>query len=177
MHHGTTFVSNDRLMVWHEEGELVMAGVPKLPRINPGTILSIPELAGNITSKSIESYKDLPLDDLWKLEEKYDAFIDEIYGANKFLLKSPMDGLVLLTWKHTEGEIKVQRVYLDSRPDLLPAFMKTPGLFYLPNAIGAERANNRDYYIELMKDCPIYEFSGSVEFNFATDYCLKLLQN
>jgi len=39
MKHGTRFLSNDRLMVRRENAALQLLGVPKLPRINPGTIL------------------------------------------------------------------------------------------------------------------------------------------
>ena len=45
MGHGTDFISNDRVMVSRQGQTLTMAGVAKMPRINPGTVLNNPNLA------------------------------------------------------------------------------------------------------------------------------------
>jgi HprK-related kinase B len=154
-----------------------MSGVPKLPRINPGTILSIPELAVHFVNDTINRYKDLTPEQLWHLEEKYDAFIDDIYGSNRFIIKTDLHALVLLTWKREPGETAMKQVDLNERPDLMPAFMKSPGLFYLTDAEGALRARDRRNYLDLLNKVPVYEISGGVNFDLATQFCLDIVGN
>ncbi|GAB7081822.1 HprK-related kinase B [Megalodesulfovibrio paquesii] len=178
MRRGTQFVSNDRLMV--KGGEqyddaktgISMFGVAKMPRINPGTILNNPDLTSVMTEEEREEFESLPLDELWSLEHKYDAFIDECFGPGKFLLASPMSGLVLLNWKRDGGPLKIAQIDLNSRDDLMPAFMKPAGLFYGP---GKNTPYTMEAYRALLANCPVYELSGGVDFDAAADWCAKLI--
>jgi HprK-related kinase B len=132
MSQGLNFVSNDRLVVRHTGRELMMFGVAKLPRINPGTALNNPHLARVIPEVERARFEALELEDLWRLEHKYDAYLDQCFGPERFHLAAPLSGLVVLSWKRGGDGLQINRVDLRERPDLLPAFVKSPGLFYQP---------------------------------------------
>ncbi len=177
MNLGTDFVSNDRLMVKNDNDKLTMYGVAKMPRINPGTILHNPSLRNIITDAEAEEFSKLPPEELWQLEHKYDGFIDECYGPGKFKLSTEMIGLVLLNWKHDGSPMVPQQIDLTKRPELMPAFMKSVGLFYDPVANPNGPPDfSESAYLELLADCPVYELSGGVDFEKAAEYCNDLLK-
>ncbi len=169
------FVSNDRLMVRRDAQQLTMYGVAKMPRINPGTVLNNPNLASVAPAEELERFRALPIAELWALEHKYDAFIDECFGPGRFRLKASMAGLVLLNWRRDDSApLAMRRVDLAARRDLMPAFMKSVGLFYDPDK-EIDPDFSEDAYLELLADCPVYEVSGAVDFAAAAQACRDLL--
>lgn len=174
MSQGLNFVSNDRLVVRHTGRELMMFGVAKLPRINPGTALNNPHLAQVIPDQDRARFASLEPDELWSLEHKYDAYLDQCFGPERFNLASPLAGLVVLNWKRGVQGLRVNRVDLRQRQDLLPAFVKSPGLFYQPPD-GQAPDFSDPAYLALLESCPVYEFSGGVDFAAAAQACLDLL--
>ncbi len=175
MSHGLKFISNDRLIVRkNSAGGLKMFGVAKLPRINPGTVLSNPDLGSVMTARDRERFEGLHIDDLWLLEHKYDVLIDKCFGPGKFRIESVMMGLVILNWsrkscKKTAAKIVDPMV----RRDLLPAFMKSEGLFFLTE--GRDRDISEDAYGKLLGGCEVVEISGGVDFDKAVDICMSML--
>ena len=89
MSRGLKFISNDRLMLRRNGDGAVMRGLPKLPRINPGTALNNPDLASVVPEDEQEEFIHLSEDDIWTLEHKYDVRIDQCFGPGKFKLASP----------------------------------------------------------------------------------------
>ncbi|HWR05067.1 MAG TPA: HprK-related kinase B [Humidesulfovibrio sp.] len=183
MSRGALFVSNDRLLAAPLDGAgvpagagLRMCGVPKLPRINPGTALNNPHLAGVVPDEDRERFMGLDADELWELEHKYDVFLDKCFGEGRFVLQSPMHGLVVLNWRRGGGETAIRFVKAAERPDLLPAFMKPAGLFSLPlNGDAAWRDPGEAAYAGLLSRCDIIEISGGVDFDRAADFCIEYL--
>ncbi|MBL0700815.1 MAG: HprK-related kinase B [Desulfosarcina sp.] len=173
MSHGTTFVSNDRLMVDPKEKIPSMYGVAKLPRINPGTALNNSDLADVLSPEDKARYKNMPIDELWEVENKYDVFIDECFGTNRFVLNAPMDFLCLLNWQRDAGPMVTCSVDPAIRQELIPAFMKSTGLFYIPGA-GMLKDQPMEKYIETLSRCRVVEFSGGVNFAEAADICMSL---
>ncbi len=176
MNCGATFVSNDRLLVKQDNGRTRMAGVAKLPRVNPGTVLHNPSLKSVIPQQDRTRFSALPADELWDLEEKYDVYIDDVYGSRKFDLFGTMDMLVILNWKRTADPVAVEKVDPRERTDLLQAFIKSPGLFYEPEIDDPEIAFSEQSYIEHLSPARMYEFSGGADFESATQKCLELTQ-
>lgn len=86
MSNGTRFVSNDRLILEDSPDGLIMNGVAKLPRINPGTVLNNPHLASVIPEEEKQTFRDLPEDILWHVERKFDVPIDECFGQENLSL-------------------------------------------------------------------------------------------
>lgn len=177
MGHGTDFISNDRVMVSREDERLTMAGVAKMPRINPGTVLNNPNLAPVMNASDRARFSALPTAALWDLEHKYDAFIDACFGPGRFKLACPMAGLVILRWKRDASPLTATRVDLHQRRDLLPAFMKDVGLFYEFEDSAKPSRASQNAYLDLLGDVPVLEIDGGVDFPKAARVCLEFLDS
>ena len=175
MRHGTDFVSNDRVMVSREGMGLVMTGVAKMPRVNPGTVLNNPNLAPVMDAEDRARFAALPQAELWDLEHKYDAFIDECFGKGRFKLSCPMAGLVVLRWKRDASPMTANRVRLRDRRDLMAAFMKDVGLFYEFEDAAEPSIASQNAYLDLLGDLPVLEIDGGVDFHKAASACLEFL--
>jgi HprK-related kinase B len=176
MSKGTDFISNDRLMINVENNELVMRGVAKLPRINPGTILNNENLIGILSESEKEEFAALPPDKLWQLEHKFDVPVDECFSNSRFLLKAPMAMLVILNWQRSEGNTEIKQVDLSDRRDLLPAFMKSTGLFFLPHTFSRINEAGEDDYLAMLQHCRVIEISGAIDFSQAAEACLSFIE-
>ncbi|SLM32645.1 HPr kinase [Desulfamplus magnetovallimortis] len=201
MNRGTTFISNDRLMIRKRENadnaskeimhgdnaskgimhddnssKMTMFGVAKLPRINPGTILNNPNLLQIMSDEEIRLFSSLPKEELWELEHKFDASIDECFGPDKFVLEAPMHALAILDWKHTDEPLKVEIVKPRERMDLLPAFMKSTGLFFMPDSHCKMPEPTPDVYADYLSNCTVIEFSGGVDFEKAAEIYIHFLE-
>lgn len=169
---GVTFVSNDRLMVAPGQPCPTMFGVAKHPRINPGTALHNPDLVGIIAPEDRARFEALPPEELWTLEHKYDALIDQLFGPDRFILQCPMRFLVLLNWHRGAGATRFEEIDVHQRHDLLAAFMKDTGLFFSPQSSYNPTA---DDYARALAGCRVFEVSGGVDFDAAAEHCLGLL--
>lgn len=179
MSRGTTFVSNDRVLLRvnaeEPEGLPTMLGIPKQPRINPGTALHNPDLRDIIAPQDRERFLALSTTDLWHLEHKYDAIIEECYGKGRFVLQAPMHALVILNWSRTGQPVAVNAVDPLTRRDLLPAFMKSTGLFYRPCAPDYSEPSESAYAHALARTT-VLEVTGGVDFDAAADICLSFMR-
>jgi HprK-related kinase B len=171
-----TFVSNDRLMVTPSGDGLMMSGVAKLPRINPGTILNNPKLTTLLTDEEKAEFSALPQEVLWNLEHKFDVPIDTCFGESRFVLSAEMTGLVILNWRHNDTPTQVAVVDPAQRSDLLPAFMKATGLFFLPQTDCRMPEPNLANYTDMLSRCTLIEISGGVNFEAAAQACLRFLE-
>jgi HprK-related kinase B len=154
-----------------------MTGVAKLPRINPGTALNNPALSKVIPSNEKEQFSSLPSEELWNLEHKYDVYIDDCFGDNRFVLSGPMDGLVILNWQRNNMPLQIKQIDPLERKDLLRAFMKTTGLFYQPIVRFSQPDPSIEDYSRLLSNCSVFELNGGVDFEAAADACLHFLNN
>ncbi|MFZ5426613.1 MAG: HprK-related kinase B [Thermodesulfobacteriota bacterium] len=167
MNHGLDFVSNDRVMVGRADGVPMMYGVAKMPRVNPGTVLNNPSLAPVMPESDRAFFRDLPLEELWSLEHKYDAFIDECFGPGRFHLEARMKGLAILNWKRGCEGLAVREVDIASRRDLLPAFMKSTGLFFESGEDMPLPDFSEEAYVEGLAGCTVLEVTGGADFETA----------
>lgn len=168
MNNDVSFVSNDRVLIRREIDKTGMYGVAKYPRINPGTILNNPRLTSALPEDTRERLSEFGEDELWNLESKYDLFIDDVYGSSRFNLQSRLTGLVILNWSRSSDPLRIEKVDLSQRPDLMPAFMKSRGLFrWSPS--DPQDHSVRDY-LDALGDCPVYELSGGLDFRKACDF-------
>ncbi len=174
MGRGMDFISNDRLLVSRKDEHLVMHGVAKYPRINPGTIITNKDIEDLIPEEERELLMELSQEDLWNLEQKYDLFIDKVYGVEKFKIAADMKGLVILNWKRDTEKLYIEEIDPAERHDLFPAFMKTPGLFFLSRENMYPNLSEENYLSHL-KECTVFEVTGGVEFEAAADYFTEWL--
>ena len=176
MRSGTNFISNDRVMIERGVQQLTMYGVAKMPRVNPGTVLHNDSLRSVIPDAQRRQFEALSPDALWNLEHKYDAFIDECFGRGKFKLSCPMAGLVVLNWKRIEAPCEAHRVDLEARKDLMPAFIKSVGLFFEMDDPAHSLDFSEEAYLELLKGCPVLEITGGIDFETASRACLDFVE-
>lgn len=170
------FVSNDRVLV-RDDGGLAMTGVPKHPRINPGTALGNPRLQGILPAPRRLALQQLSAAELWDLEEKYDVDIGAFYDGRWSMVAS-LGGFVILNWQRDSSDPPRMRAidFIDRR-DLWPAVMKHPG----PLGLSARgRPDNTweadpELYLALFARVPVYEITGGVDFDRAADLCMGLL--
>jgi len=179
MRRGLDFISNDRSLIALEKGQAVVRGVPKHPRINPGTVLHNPSLTSVIPSARQREIITLPAQEIWDLEEKYDALVDQIFGPGRFQLKASLSGFLILNWRReSNAPTRFQHIDIIERPDLLSAVMKPPGPFFAPEdgkgPFGNVSANKEDY-IPVLSQSPVIEVTGRVDFEQATDFCIDFL--
>ena len=171
------YLTNDRLFVRRDVDGVKAAGIPKLPRINPGTIVHNPRLHSLITEQQRSHYLALPKAELWELEEKYDVMINESYGAGKMLQQTPLTDFIILNWKRdSDDELCLTQVDIEQRRDLLPAVMKSPGPFY-QYADGHfsqdSHVLDEQAYVETLKNVNVYEASGGIDFHQLCESCFR----
>ncbi|MFW5731343.1 MAG: HprK-related kinase B, partial [Desulfonatronovibrionaceae bacterium] len=123
----------------------------------------------------IRRFSSLDPEELWNLEYKYDVFLDQCFGPDRFRLHSKAHGLVILNWTRSSEPVRMSRVKLKQRQDLLETVMKSPGVFYLDTHNRKNELSNPDSYIAMFADCPVYEISGGVDFPRASELCQKLI--
>ncbi len=162
------YLTNDRLFIKTDGATTQAAGIPKLPRVNPGTIVHNPRLHSLIPKEQRESLLTLPRDELWELEEKYDVLIDQVYGQGRITTQAPLAAFLVLNWKRDSDQaLNLQRVNLAERHDLLGAIMKSPGPFY-QYTNGSFYQDDMPFdepaYLDTLKEIPVYEASGSIDF-------------
>ena len=177
----TAFLTNDRLFAKrsaasdHAGNAVWAAGIPKLPRINPGTALNNPLLGDIVDAKRRRELASLSKAELWDIEEKYDVDIDQVYGTGRINGRAPLCGFVILNWAHdSTAPTQIARVDLAQRRDLLAAVMKSPGPFY-------QRADGSMYesdavlaaepYLATFAGVPVYEVTGHVDFDRIAQQC------
>lgn len=177
MNEGLSFVSNDRLLI-KRNGHTRMTGIPKHPRINPGTALNNPTLRDVLPEARRLALEAMPVAELWALEEKYDADIGTLYDG-RWTEAADLAGLILLDWSHDhDGPTLIEPVDFAKRTDLWPALFKHPGPLHVDGA-GRRTENSLDVpaqpYLDALAGVPVFEIRGRVDFPKATAHCLELL--
>lgn len=174
------YLTNDRLFIRRTQAGIVhSAGIPKLPRINPGTIIHNPKLAELIPAQRRKTLLELPTEELWNLDEKHDVYIDRIYGKNRIILQTPLNALMVLNWQRNGSRpLQIRSVVLRERTELLKSIMKSPGPFYqFPNGsfLSGSETFDQNAYLEVLANVPVYEAYGKVDFKNLSTYCIKIL--
>ena len=178
---GLDFTSNDRLLIGRVDGEprRQMFGIPKHPRINPGTALANPDLAPVLPPDRRSELENLSREALWPLEEQYDARIDRLFGPDRICMRAPVVGLVILAWSHTHpGPARFAEARLADRRDLLEAVMQSPGPFYQPDHGAAPTGYEPPEpapYLDALGELPVYEATGGVDFEAGVAFCRERL--
>lgn len=173
LNRGMNYVSNDRLLIKRGGRGVEMIGVPKWPRVNPGTIIHNDRLWPLMEASVRRRFEVMPREELWDLEDKFDAPIPALYGSDRLQLQCRLSRLVILNWAHVSKPARMALVQLDSRRDLLPAIMKAPGVHFWPDESQPFRPATEQEYIDELADCPVLECTGGVDFQAAVALCLN----
>jgi HprK-related kinase B len=174
------YISNDRLFIRNQDHLAYAAGIPKLPRVNPGTILNNPLLMGLIDEAEQAHLRGMPTHKLWDLEKKYDVPVEKLYGEGSIEPQARLSGVVILNWRH-ESKKPTHLEIIDpfERKDLLPAIMKSPGPFYQDSAgtfLTATTPPPPERYLSILKNVTVYELSGKIDFNNAVELIRRRLK-
>jgi HprK-related kinase B len=177
---GLSFVSNDRLLIQRSGAFTEMAGAPKMPRVNPGTLLNNPDLVALLPPERRTQLQRVKADELWQLEEKYDIMVRDVYGPGRCLYRAPLRALLVLNWASSaSAPARFERVELGARLDLLDLVMKSPGVFHRDRQgrSAAETARpDPALYLRALAGVPVYEATGRAEFDVGVGFCRRLLE-
>lgn len=175
--HAASFVSNDRLFLKQLNNQVAVAGIPKSPRVNPGTILHNPALTKMLTRQQAKHYAAMDEDELWYLEEKFDVDVSQVFGENRVRLQAPLKALYILNWSHqSTSDTQIEAIDIYQKKHLLKAVMKSPGPFYQDakhQFIDDNFAPLETAYLEKLKDITIYEVSGHADFDSLRAHCVR----
>jgi HprK-related kinase B len=174
----TKFLTNDRLFVRVKNTEGVeVAGIPKMPRINPGTIVHNPRLHDLIEPAERARLSALPSHELWDIEQKFDVDIERFYGENRIQYQAPFKALLILNWSHSSDEtLQLSKIDLAKRPELLNAVIKSPGPFYQQKNgqfIDDDYQANTELYLSVLAQVDVYEATGKVDIKELSERYLK----
>ena len=180
-----SYMTNDRLFIRpsntdaSNSGQINMAGIPKLPRINPGTITANPVLHSLLSKDKLAAYLAMEKETLWDIEEKYDVPIKEIYGEQRIQHGSPLEAFIVLNWQRkSDDPVSLMEVNLEERRDLLKAIMKSSGPFYQNkdgHFISDKIELDEESYLSMLSGVKIYEAHGGINFSELTEICKKTL--
>ncbi len=165
------YLTNDRLFLKSGGTGVSAVGIPKLPRINPGTLVNNPRLASLIPPERRDELRQLPLKELWALEEKHDVDVAALYGDERIDTSTPLPlaALLILNWRHDDARpTTLQRIDLEQRRELLPALMKTPGPFYQDSDGRFQRDDDslpESDYLQLLSAVEVFEVTGRIDFD------------
>lgn len=178
---GLSFVSNDRLLVKNSSARAEMAGIPKMPRVNPGTLLNNPDLHGILPADRQRELEQLSRAKIWDLEEKYDVLIDKVYGKGRTLYRADLVGLVILnwSWKDSSARTRFEPVELAERRDLLELVMKSPGVFHRDASGRSASDTSRPdptSHLEAVRQTRVWEATGRPQFDLGVSFCRRLLE-
>ena len=194
---GQHFISNDRLLIQAGHppqttlkttrpgvpfgyGQFYMRGIPKQPRINPGTIVHNPRLHSLIPAEQRHQLLALSASKLRHLEQKYDADVNQLFHSNCAQAESPLDLLVILNWSaQSEQSTQAQLTTLAQSPKLLPALIKSAGPFFADaqgQFLAHQTVPDAKDYLNQLATLPCLEISGKLDFSKAQQAVLKHLQ-
>lgn len=174
---GAKFCSNDRLLVKRSEALSEMRGIPKWPRVNPGTLLHNERLRPLLSRRRQQELERLTAQELWDLEEKYDVFVEELFGQGRTQLVSSLDALVILDWDQaSSASTHFELTSIDERPDLLALITKNAGPL-VGTAAPLTGPPNPDDYLPHLRGRPLLVASGKPDFPAAVQRCSRLAES
>jgi HprK-related kinase B len=153
---GFDYLTNDRLIIESAGGKSVGHGLPKLPRVNPGTLLASDRTRSLVSPDAREAYAQLAPDKLWQVEDKYDLDVSEAL-KRRWLLSAPLACLLFLNWRG-DSSPTFQRLSRDEIVDDLRTTAKSFGPFDRKLSHRADSA-----LLELARTTPVYRVSGRAD--------------
>jgi HprK-related kinase B len=173
------FQSNDRIHLDFDRVALhrvVGYGLPRQPCVNPGTLLNNPSLRHVLSTAEREHFDALPSQELWAIEAKKQVVIDQVFGSGRFQLTGEIAAIIILCWERPRADqppvpAEMRPITLADRPELVQALIKAPSVY----VSGSCRPVGD--IVQLLADLPIYEIVGTVDFDFAQQQIITMLQD
>lgn len=130
---GYEFLSNDRVLMRADHDTVWVAGLPKKPRVNPGTLLASASLSRLVPRPRRRVYEQLPREELWQLEEKTDVDVERELGARS-RLTARLGRAYSLEWRPGGEGLEERALDADSALDALRTTAKDFGPYDLRGA-------------------------------------------
>lgn len=169
------FISNDRVLFKAKTNSVMLRGIPKHPRINPGTIIHNPKLHSLISDH--KPYLAMPDESLRSLEEKHDVPVQQLYDGVDYLSQTKLHQLYLLNWRLNENAVtQITKIDLAQREELLKGIMKSPGVFYQQQNQRFQQKGQAPIikdYENLLQQTEVFEITGQINFEAATQLILN----
>jgi HprK-related kinase B len=130
MEQGFDYISNDRVLLEPSltDDSVLAHGLPKLPRVNPGTLLDGEHTKIILDPISRDRYESLSREELWGVEDKYDLEVDRVLGR-RWLLTGDLAGALVLNWRHGGEGLELTRLTPDQVLTELKLVAKSFGVF------------------------------------------------
>jgi HprK-related kinase B len=156
MEQGFDFISNDRVILEPPitGGRVIAHGLPKLPRVNPGTLLDGEHTRIVLDPAARDRYGALPREELWQVEEKYDLEVDRVLGR-RWLLSGELKAALVLNWHHEGDGIHLQRLTPSQALTELKHVSKSFGVFDVRLVSRSDAA-----LAETARRVPVYRVTG-----------------
>jgi HprK-related kinase B len=127
---GFDFISNDRVILEPPmvDNSVMAHGLPRLPRVNPGTLLDGENTRIILDATARDRYGALPREELWRVKEKYDLEVDRVLGR-RWLLSGQLKAALVLNWRHEDEGLRLQRLNSSQALTELKQVSKSFGVF------------------------------------------------
>ncbi len=159
MEQGFDYISNDRVLLDPDiiEERVLAHGLPKLPRVNPGTLLDGERTKIMLDPVTRDRYESLSREDLWSVEDKYDLEVDRVLGR-RWLLTGELAAAFVLNWRHGGEGLSLQRLTPDQVLTELKLVAKSFGVFDPRLLMRTDSA-----LIETANRVPVYRVTGRAD--------------
>jgi HprK-related kinase B len=154
---GCDFMTNDRLIVERANEGITGHGLPKLPRVNPGTLLAGERTRTLVAEADRKRYRSLSQEELWRLEEKYDLDVRGALGRH-WVLSAPLSAAFVLEWRRIEAPLCVERLDAGRALESLRPAAKSFGPFDLSLSERSDSALQ-----DLARRVPVYRVTGAAD--------------
>jgi len=164
------FLSNDRILFQPDSGQIDVLGVPKHPRVNPGTLMNSPRLVNLLPAEERRHFAGMSKRQLWNIEQKHDVLIDHAYGKNKAALSGSLENLILLDWLlDSTAPTALTPVDIEQTPEALEGLRKSSGAFFqqADGHFPDEHLPDCQHYAEHLRGVEVMQLTGSVDFERA----------
>ena len=153
---GFDFLSNDRLIVRAGRPGIVAYGLPKLPRVNPGTLLAGDRTRAVVDPENRRRYEKMPKKELWNVEHKHDLDVMNTLGR-RWVPYAPLELAVVLNWRYGGERFTFEPVDSGRALESFRAAAKTFGPFDLHLD---ERSDNA--LRAVARAVPVFRVTGSI---------------
>ena len=174
MTEGFDFLAHEQVLLRPPEYGVEVLGMPRHPRVKPGTILSTPALENLIGPTDQIRLRALPRTELMALDHEYDVFVNEVVGAGRFVTHGYLAAVMVFNWDALQEDPPVREVDLSIRPDLLPLMVKAPGILEQPDRPD-DVDLSRSTYLDVLSRRPIVEVTGYQDFQAAAQLAREVL--
>lgn len=158
---GFRYVANDRVLVGPAGSSFGAVGFPKLPRVNPGTMVADPILRNLLDSKEKEGLTSIDPERLWMLESKRDISLEDVYGEGVIGSWGWLKMIVFLEWSRgMAGPLRVVRVRSDRLGVVFPKVLKHPVVIAQEN-FKEFSLKDSDFLSRLSKSVGIFQAEGT----------------